>query len=251
MSLKKNQKNYNKAIMQSGLKSNEYINTNLGLIQDYVTDYSGRNDFWTNKLNNRQLDLLSDKYLAQNANMLRNQAAFGSNSETNRQLENNAYSQQNYLANTLNNNVLAANQLQNNELSALMNATNINYSNRDAGAQAAANVDAANNAWLGALGKGLSSAGTVVSTVFPGVGTAVGSAMQGIGGTLSGIADTSSTGYNDAQQQYITNAWRQFGNSQAVRNGVNNLGSVVSNWNSNRKFGNIGDFSTQGNTRNV
>ena len=62
MASNKNSKRYNKAMMESGLKSNEYINTNLGLIQKYVTDYAGRQDFWLNRLNNRQLDLLSDKY---------------------------------------------------------------------------------------------------------------------------------------------------------------------------------------------
>lgn len=144
MALKKNQKNYNKQVMQSGLKSNEYINTNLGLIQDYVTDYSGRTDYWTDKLNNRQLDLLSDKYLAQNANMLRGKAAFGSNSETNREIDENAYSQQNYLANVLNQNVAQANQLQQNELAALSGATQLNYANRNYGATAAEKVDEAN-----------------------------------------------------------------------------------------------------------
>ena len=242
MATKKNQKNYNKQVMQSGLKSNEYINKNLGLIQDYVTDYSGRTDFWTNKLNNRQLDLLSDKYLAQNANMLRGQAAFGSNSETNRQINENAYSQQNYLANVANQNVMNANQLQNNELQALMNATELNYENRNQGANAAANVDAANNAWLGAVGKGLESVGGVVK-MFPGWGTAVGSAMQGVGGTLSGLADTSSTSLTNDQRQYIGNAWTQVQQSPAFQTGLNNLTGAINNWNVNRKYGNVGDFN--------
>lgn len=243
MATQKNQKNYNKQVMQSGLKSNEYINTNLGLIQDYVTDYSGRTDYWTDKLNNRQLDLLSDKYLAQNANMLRGQAAFGSNSETNRQINENAYNQQNYLANVLNSNVEQANQLQNNELQALMNATELNYANRNYGATAAANVDAANNAWLGAAGKGLESVGGVVK-MFPGVGTVVGSAMQGVGGTLSGLADTSSTSFTDDQRQYIGNAWTQVQQSPTFQTGLNNLSNAVNNWKVNRKYGNTGDFST-------
>lgn len=242
MATKKNQKNYNKQVMQSGLKSNEYINKNLGLIQDYVTDYSGRTDFWTNKLNNRQLDLLSDKYLAQNANMLRGQAAFGSNSETNRQINENAYSQQNYLANVANQNVMNANQLQNNELQALMNATELNYENRNQGANAAANVDAANNAWLGAVGKGLESVGGVVK-MFPGWGTAIGSAMQGVGGTLSGLADTSSTSLTNDQRQYIGNAWTQVQQSPAFQTGLNNLTGAINNWKVNRKYGNVGDFN--------
>lgn len=241
MATKKNQKNYNKQVMQSGLKSNEYINKNLGLIQDYVTDYSGRTDFWTNKLNNRQLDLLSDKYLAQNANMLRGQAAFGSNSETNRQINENAYSQQNYLANVANQNVMNANQLQNNELQALMNATELNYENRNQGANAAANVDAANNAWLGAVGKGLESVGGVVK-MFPGWGTAIGSAMQGVGGTLSGLADTSSTSLTDDQRQYIGNAWTQVQQSPTFQTGLNNLTGAINKWKVNRKYGNVGDF---------
>lgn len=242
MATQKNQKNYNKQVMQSGLKSNEYINTNLGLIQDYVTDYSGRTDYWTDKLNNRQLDLLSDKYLAQNANMLRGQAAFGSNSETNRQINENAYSQQNYLANVLNQNVMNANQLQNNELQALMNATELNYANRNQGATAAANVDAANNAWLGAVGKGLESVGGIVK-MFPGVGTAVGSAMQGVGGVLGGLADTSSTSLTNDQRQYIGNAWTQVQQSPTFQTGLNNLTGVVNNWNVNRKYGNVGGFN--------
>ena len=241
MATKKNQKNYNKQVMQSGLKSNEYINRNLGLIQDYVTDYSGRTDFWTNKLNNRQLDLLSDKYLAQNANMLRGQAAFGSNSETNRQINENAYSQQNYLANVANQNVMNANQLQNNELQALMNATELNYANRNYGANAAANVDAANNAWLGSIGKGLDAVGGVVK-MFPGVGTVVGSAMQGVGGVLGGLADTSSTSLTNDQRQYIGNAWTQVQQSPTFQTGLNNLTGAVNNWNVNRKYGNTGDF---------
>ena len=201
MASKKNQKNYNKQVMQSGLKSNEYINTNLGLIQDYVTDYSGRTDYWTDKLNNRQLDLLSDKYLAQNANMLRGQAAFGSNSETNRQIDENAYSQQNYLANVLNQNVAQANQLQHNELAALSGATQLNYGNRNYGATAAEKVDEANNAWLGSLGKVGSSVGGLVSLI-PG-GQAIGGILTGVGGTLSGLADTSSSSFNNDQQKYI------------------------------------------------
>lgn len=196
MSFNKNTKNYNKAIMQSGLKSNEYINENLGLIQKYVTDYSGRTDFWTDKLNNRQLDLLSDKYLAQNARMLRGQSAFGSNSATAQQQEENAYTQQNYLANTLNSNIQAANNLQNAELSALGGATELNMKNRAEGATAASNVDAANNSWINAIGKGLDAAGSVVSMFGP-WGAAIGGAMKGTGGALSSLATPNTTQIGD------------------------------------------------------
>lgn len=250
MSFNKNQKNYNKQVMQSGLKSNEYINTNLGLIQDYVTDYSGRNDFWLKKLNDRQLNLVSDNFLAKNANMLRGQAAFGSNSETNRQIENNAYSQSNYLADVANENVMRANELQNNELEALIEAVNINYGNRAAGAQAAERVDAANNAWLGGVGKGLSSVGSLVSFM-PGIGTAIGGAMKGIGGTLSGLADTSSTFYTPEQNEYIAGSWNQFARDKYLKDGINNLSNTIQTWNDKRKHGQIGDFSTQGDTRTV
>lgn len=213
MASKKNQKRYNKAMMESGLKSNEYINTNLGLIQKYVTDYAGRQDFWLNRLNNRQLDLLSDKYLAQNANMLRGQAAFGSNSETNRQIENNAYSQQNYLANVANQNVMNANQLQNAELNALSGATQLNYANRNYGQQAAANVDAANNAWLGAVGKGMQAVGGVASMFGP-VGAAVGAGLQGVGGALSGMAAPTYDYTQDQRQNWQTQFSAARGNKQ-------------------------------------
>lgn len=240
MALKKNQKNYNKQVMQSGLKSNEYINTNLGLIQDYVTDYSGRTDYWTDKLNNRQLDLLSDKYLAQNANMLRGKAAFGSNSETNRQIDENAYSQQNYLANVLNQNVAQANQLQQNELAALSGATQLNYANRNYGATAAEKVDEANNAWLGSLGKVASSVGAVAS-VIPG-GQAIGGILTGVGGTLSGLADTSSTSFNNDQQKYIDQSWTKFVQAPQTQGFFNNLNQAVNKWSVNRRYGNTGDF---------
>lgn len=233
MTFNKNVKNYNKAIMQSGLKSNEYINENLGLIQKYVTDYSGRTDFWTDKLNNRQLDLLSDKYLAQNANMLRGQSAFGSNSATAQQQEENAYTQQNYLANVLNQNVQAANNLQNAELNALGGATELNMKNRAEGATAASNVDAANNAWLGAIGKGLNAAGQAVSFL-PGWGQVIGGAMSGVGGTLEGLATPTSQGISDS----TSDAWTKFGTSlskemgwNATQNyGINNTGSNTSSY---------------------
>ena len=187
MSFKKNQKKYNKDVMRTGYQANQYLRNALGLINNYTTNYADRNDFWANKLNNRQLNLLSDKYLAENANMLRGSAAFGSNSATNRQIENNAYTQQNYLANVANQNVMNANQLQQNELSALTGASSLYGGVSERGAQAAQNVDAANNAWAGALGQGLSSVGKVVSFI-PGVGTAVGAGMQLAGGALTHMA---------------------------------------------------------------
>ena len=187
MSFKKNQKKYNKDVMRTGYQANQYLRNALGLINNYTTNYADRNDFWANKLNNRQLNLLSDKYLAENANMLRGSAEFGSNSATNRQIENNAYTQQNYLANVANQNVMNANQLQQNELSALTGASSLYGGVSERGAQAAQNVDAANNAWAGALGQGLSSVGKVVSFI-PGVGTAVGAGMQLAGGALTNMA---------------------------------------------------------------
>ena len=118
----------------------------------------------------------------------------------------------------------------------------LNYENRNQGANAAANVDAANNAWLGAIGKGLESVGGVVK-MFPGVGTAVGSAMQGVGGTLSGLADTSSTSLTNDQRQYIGNAWNAVQQSPAFQTGLNNLTGAIKNWKVNRKYGNVGDFN--------
>lgn len=233
MASNKNQKRYNKAVMESGLRSNDYINENLGLIQQYVTDYAGRQDFWADRLNNRQLDLLSDKYLAQNANMLRGQAAFGSNSETNRQIENNAYSQQNYLANVANDNMRLANQLQQNELSALSGATELNYANRGYGSQAATNLDAANNAWLGSIGKGLQAVGGVAS-VLPGVGGAVGNVMQGVGGALSGMAAPTTDYTTDQRKNWQT----QFSAARANDQLQNYLGANKNNSDNLSIYGN-------------
>ena len=123
-----------------------------------------------------------------------------------------------------------------------MNATELNYENRNQGANAAANVDAANNAWLGSIGKGLDAVGGVVK-MFPGVGTVVGSAMQGVGGVLGGLADTSSTSLTNDQRQYIGNAWTQVQQSPTFQTGLNNLTGAVNNWNVNRKYGNVGDFN--------
>lgn len=201
MSFKKNQKRYNKEVMRTGREANQYLRNALGLINQYTTDYAGRNEFWLNKLNDRQLNLLSDKYLAENANMLRGSAAFGSNSKLNRQMNENAYSQQNYLANVANQNVMNANQLQNNELEALMGASNAYNAPIQQGATAAQNVDAANNAWLGAVGQGLNAVGNVVQFM-PGVGSAIGSGMQLAGGALQGISGSSNP-YNTAEQNVL------------------------------------------------
>lgn len=193
MSFKKNQKKYNKQVMQTGLEANQYMRNALGLINKYTTDYSGRNDFWTNKLNDRQLNLLSDKYLAQNANMLRGQAAFGSNSKTNQQINENAYSQQNYLANVANQNVMNANTLQQNELQALMNASNTYQKPIQSGASAAQNVDAANGAWFNAIGKGMQGAGSVLQAIPTPMTQAIGGALNTTGGIMTGLtSDTTS-----------------------------------------------------------
>ncbi len=203
MGFNKNTKAYNKEIMQSGLESNKRINESLDLIQQYTTDYAGRNQFWTDRLNNRQLDLLSDKYLAQNAAMMRGQSRFGSNSSTALQQEQNAYEQQNYLANVANQNVELANLLQQSELEGLSGATQLNMQNRAQGATAAQNVDAANQSWFNTIGQGLSAAGQVVS-MFPGVGTAVGAGMKAVGGVMQGLAQPTSQDIRTQQGMYMT-----------------------------------------------
>lgn len=187
MSFNKNQKKYNKEVMQTGRQANQYLRESLGLINKYTTDYAGRTDFWTDKLNTRQLDLLSDKYLAQNAAMMRGQSAFGSTSDIARQQEQTAYDQQNYLANVANQNVMQANQLQQNELAALSGASQLYQQPIGTGMTAAQNVDAANNAWANILGQGLQTVGTVASFV-PGIGTAVGAGLNLVGGALSSAA---------------------------------------------------------------
>ena len=204
-------------------------------INNYTTNYADRNDFWTNKLNNRQLDLLSDKYLAENANMLRGSAAFGSNSATNRQIENNAYTQQNYLANVANQNVMNANQLQQNELGALTSASSLYGGVSERGAQAAQNVDAANSAWAGALGKGLSSVGKAVSFI-PVVGTAVGAGMQFVGGALNNMASPTTNlqtqQYRDVQQgNFAQTMMRGTENSTGLIGGIQNLSTNIRNRN--------------------
>lgn len=226
----KNQKRYNKEIMNLGYDAMSYLKNNLGLINKYTTNYAERNDFWANKLNNRQLDLLSDKFLAQNASMLRGSAAFGSNSATNRQIENNAYSQSNYLANVANQNIMNANTLQNNELSALSGAAQIYQNSAAQGAAGAANVDAANNAWLNTLGKGLASAGEVVKNFGP-YGAAIGAGMEAAGGQMQGLAGDFTTvegaynNYGTITSNYETakEKWNQAGGTSGFLSGAKNL----------------------------
>lgn len=225
MGFKKNQKTYNTQLMNVGKDAMAYLKNNLNLINQYTTNYADRTDFWADKLNNRQLDLLSDKYLAQNASMLRGAAAFGSNSATDREIRNNAYSQNNYLADVANKNITTANTLQNNELSALGSAAQIYQNSAAQGAAGAANVDAANNAWLNTLGKSMSTAGEVVQYFGP-YGAAIGAALKGTGSAMSNMAGESQTvagGY--ASSEYTSN---QFQTAQEK-------------WNEgNAKYGSIG-----------
>lgn len=202
MSFKKNQKRYNKEVMKTGREANQYMRNALGLINQYTTDYAGRNEFWLNKLNDRQLNLLSDKYLAENANMLRGSAAFGSNSQLNRQMNENAYSQQNYLANVANQNVMNANTLQNNELASLMNASRTYQTPIQQGASAAQNVDAANGAWFNALGKGAQAAGSVLQAIPTPWTQAIGGALTTTGGVMTGLT-SESTSLTPQQQGQI------------------------------------------------
>lgn len=229
MSFNKNQKNYNKQVMQTGQQANKYLQNALGLINQYTTNYSDRLDFYTNKLNNRYLDLMSDKYLQQNAQMLRGAAQFGSNSALNQQINENAYSQQNALANIQNANVAAANQLQNNELQALFNASKAYQNPISMGATAAQNVDAANSGIFSTVGKGLQAVGTVAGIFNP----VVGSAISGVGGVMSGLS-TPLTSYTQDQMNYYTG---QFANMQ---NALNKMGIGY----------NAQNLSTQGNNTN-
>lgn len=229
MSFKKNQKNYNKQVMRTGEQANRYLNNALGLINQYTSDYAGRNDFWLSKLNDRQLNLLSDSYLKQNADLLRGSAAFGSNSALNQQVENNAYTQQNYLANTANKNVMDANTLQDNELTSLMNASKTYESPIAAGASAAQNVDAANTSWANMLGQGLSTAGKVVSFI-PGYGQAIGAGMQLAGNTLTSMS-SEATGLDAAYQQQQQNLAQRFVNGGTNTPGVLDAFTNLSNRN--------------------
>lgn len=243
MAKNKNQKRYNKAVLNSAMMSNEYLNESLTNLNNYVNNYSDRLDHWAEKLNNRQLDLLSDEYLATNANMLRNMASFGSNSETNRKIEQNAYDQSKYLANVHNTNIQAANQLQNNELSWLYNNANINMQNRQYGQQAAQNLDKMNNSWMNILGGSLEAVGTIGGTLLApvtgGASIGIGQAVSGIGSTISSLANPAVTQYN--QMQYGTNisptVFNRFtsaGRNLSTTN--NNNTSTLSNVNNNNNF---------------
>ena len=188
MSFNRNTKNYNKQVMKTGREANQYYRNALNLINQYTNDYSGRLDYWQSKLNDRQLNLLSDKYLQQNADMLRGQGAFGSNSALNQQMNENAYTQQNYLANVANTNVAAANQLQSNELKVLGDASNTYNAATAMGAGAAQNVDAANNSWLGMLGSTAGTAGTILSAIPTRWTEAIGGALKVGGSALQSAA---------------------------------------------------------------
>ena len=199
-----NQKNYNKQILNSGKKSIKYIDESLANLNKYSNDYAGRLDFWSQKVNDRNVDLLADEYLASNARMLRGQGQFGSNSALNREQEQTAYDQQNYLANVANTNLEFANALQNNELNALYNNVQVNYANRDAGAQAAQNLDAMNNSWLNLLGGATSAVGGILSAtpLAP-----VGFGMMAAGSAINSYANADtkpvvSYAYNKQANQY-------------------------------------------------
>lgn len=248
MSFNKNQKSYNKKVMQTGKEANQYLRNALGLINQYTTNYADRTDYWTNKLSTRQLDLLSDKYLQENANMLRGQAAFGSNSKLNEQMKDNAYSQQNYLANVLNQNVMNANSLQENELRSLMNASNIYQNPISMGASAAQNVDAANSAWANTIGQGLGAVGTAVSFINPAIGGAISAGGNLLSSMATPTTDLASNQYRNQQQQnYITQM--MMGNVQGtagLANAYNNLstqaGQAINNWSIGNKYKNQGNF---------
>lgn len=248
MSFNKNQKSYNKKVMQTGKEANQYLRNALGLINQYTTNYADRTDYWTNKLNTRQLDLLSDKYLQENADMLRGQAAFGSNSKLNKQMNDNAYSQQNYLANVLNQNVMNANSLQENELRSLMNASNTYQNPISMGASAAQNVDAANSAWANTIGKGLGAVGTAVSFINPALGGAISAGGNLLSNMATPTTDLATNQYRNQQQQnYITQM--MMGNAQGtagLANAYNNLstqaGQAINNWSIGNKYKNQGNF---------
>lgn len=228
-------KDYNKAVMRSGKKSNQYINESLELMHKYTTNYGERLDYWTGKLNNQQLDLLQDKYLAENAAMLRGSAAFGSNSETNRQITQNAYDQQNYLANVQNQNVQQANALQTAELEALDKETRVNYENRAAGAQAAAAYDQQNNAWIGTAGAAAQAVGSVLMfTPLAPVGaalTAVGTAAQAYyDGSVSSASLASAAQAGQVLSPYISKA------GKALSTAGKNIKARFNQWKNSRNM---------------
>lgn len=248
MSFKKNQKAYNKQVMQTGKEANQYLRNALGLINQYTTNYADRTDYWTNKLNTRQLDLLSDKYLKQNADMLRGQAAFGSNSKLNEQMNDNAYSQQNYLANVLNQNVMNANSLQENELRSLMNASNTYQNPVQLGGQAAQNVDAANSAWANTIGQGLGAVGTAVSFINPAIGGAISAGGNLLSSMATPTTDLQTQQYRDVNQQnYITqmmmgDSTGKTGLANTFKNLSTQVGQAINNWSIGNKYRNQGNF---------
>jgi len=213
MSKNKNQKNYNKAVMQSGLKSNEYLNETLKNLNTYTNNYGDRIDYWTNKLNTKQLDLLSDQYLSENAKMLRNMGAFGTTSESNRYINNNAYSQQNYLASVLNKNIETANTLGNTEIQNLLSNAQINMQNRSQGSTAAANLDKLSNSWLNVLGTTAQTAGSVLQAIPTGWTQAAGTVLKGAGSAINNYYESStgssldSTGLSNSTMNTLGN-WR-------------------------------------------
>lgn len=232
MSFKKEQRNYNKQIVQTGKQANKYLQNALGLINKYTTDYSGRLDYWTNKLNDRQTNLLSDKYLKQNADMLRGQSAFGSNSSIAQQQAETAYDQNNYLADVMNKNVQAANQLQSNELQALYNASSAYQNPIASGKESAQIVDSTGFGanLLGSVGKTAQAAGTALSFVNP----AIGAAVAGAGSVMSNLADTGTTYYNQDQLKQVAGYTQNYANSDFAQSGglsgrVKNLSTQIKN----------------------
>lgn len=204
MSTKKNQKNYNKKVLALGKDAIKYWKSNLKLLNNYTTNYADRTDYWTSKLNNRQVDLLQDKYLAQNASMLRGQQAFGSNSSAKLSQEENAYEQQNYLANVANKNVELANQLQQNEINSLLSAGEAYYKPTVLGGQAAQNVDAINSSWLNTLGKGLSAVGSIGMGSGNPWAMAAGAASKAVGEGLASMS-SDTVGLGEGLSSNISN----------------------------------------------
>lgn len=243
MSFKKEQKKYNKEVLKTGKAAVQYQRNALDLINKYTTGYADRTDFWTNKLNNRQLNLLSDQYLAKNANMLRGSAAFGSNSALNRQIENNAYDQQNYLANVANKNVELANSLQNNELQALGNAEKTYQGSVAMGANAAQNVDALNWDWLKSIGKGMQTVGQAGMSSGNPWAMAIGAAVNQTGGTIDAmVSDT--TSLTQGQRNDVISNVDTFKEALTRMKTDNVSGNTLSNFmgSNQSSLGGIGNF---------
>lgn len=232
-----NQKRYNRDIYNSGKKSIQYINETLANMNKYSNNYMDRLKEWQDKLNNEQLDLLSSSYLKQNAQMLRNQAAFGSNSTFDQTQMENAYDQQNYLANVNNLNVAAANALQNNELAALGNNYNYQSNNREAGWQAAQNLDALATTWSDVLGAGLQAGGSVLSAIPTPYTQVAGAAMSAAGGMFSGMHNKNtglfSGGLSDKTQMQFQNIGTIL-NSKDKETGETPLSVFKNDWNNSK-----------------